>query len=180
MVKNKKLHSKKLYLLLTLLAIALILGGYLLVNAKRDHSPSTNPISSASKSGDINYNPPTNSEISDTEKHKEDLANNPTPPTGNTSDGKKTVTPIISYADKSTINAYVTGIFEEGGVCTATLTKGTRVITKTSTGFQNASYTQCAPIDLSGGSVDSGDWSIVVSYSSKTASGKSETLVKKL
>lgn len=181
MVKNKKMPLRKLHLVAIILIAALLLGGFMFYKTqKQENTTSSPPISADTKGNDVNFNPPSEAEISDTEQHKKELANDTLPSTGNTTDGRKVVSPVISYVDKTTVNAYVTGIFEEGGTCTATLTKGSKTITKTSTGFQNASYTQCAPMDLTGSSIESGDWSVVVSYSSSTASGKSETLVKKL
>jgi hypothetical protein len=94
--------------------------------------------------------------------------NSPTP-----TPAKKQVTVTITNANKDTVNAYVSGIFEDGGTCTATFTQGSTVVTRTSTGFKNVSYTQCAPIapNLPSG----GTWSVVVSYSSAAAEGTSKT-----
>jgi hypothetical protein len=81
--------------------------------------------------------------------------------------------------DKTTINAFVTGVFEDDGTCTATLTQGAQTITRTSVGFKNASYTQCTPINLSAANLGTSPWSVVVSYSSGTASGSSQAVTLK-
>lgn len=65
------------------------------------------------------------------------------------------------------------GVFEEGGTCTATFVKDGETRSKTSVGFQNSSYTQCAPIDLEPGFLTKGTWSVVVSYASPKAEGAS-------
>lgn len=122
----------------------------------------------------INYAPATPEEkqqVNDTKDKivadQKNAANTP-----KTSDNKKIVAPIITNTS-GLISAYVTGVFEEGGTCTATFVKDGETRSKTSAGFQNASYTQCAPIDLESGFLSKGTWSVVVSYASPTAEGAS-------
>lgn len=124
---------------------------------------------------DINFNPPTQQDKTINDQHKDELvkSQSATPTTYN--GNKKQVKPTITHADKTTVNAYVTGVFEDGGTCTVTLTQGNQTITKTSTGFQNASYTQCTPISLTDAGLSEGVWTVIVSYSSSTAEGKSES-----
>jgi len=84
---------------------------------------------------------------------------------------------VISSATSSGVSAYVTGVFEEEGACTVTATQDSKSYTKTSTGFQNASYTQCAPI-IWDAALTSGTWSIVVIYESKTTNSSQSTTIK--
>lgn len=127
----------------------------------------------------VNLNPPTEEEKQQPEARKDELGQPSSPPPVPTPSGKKAVTPIITNASQEQINTYVPGIFEEGGTCKATLTKGSKTVTKTSAGFENVSYTSCTPMNLSGSLTEKGTWSLVVSYSSASAEGKSAaTLVE--
>lgn len=89
-----------------------------------------------------------------------------------TASGKRQVVPIITSVDSLRLSAYVPGVFEEGGTCTAVFTQGSTRVTRQSAGFQNASYTQCAPITPS--LPNKGFWSVYVTYSSTTAEGQSK------
>ena len=123
----------------------------------------------------INFAPTSPVEQKETDDHKDELVKDQpatTPPAG-TSNGKKAVTPTITNADSQSINSYVMGIFEEDGTCTATFTRNGTTRTKTSAGFGNVSYTQCAPMDLESGFLSAGTWQVVVSYSSAKAEGAS-------
>lgn len=137
---------------------------------KPDATKTNNP------SEKVNYTPASPVEKKESEDNKDRIVeeqnqaqNTPTPSTGS----KKSVTPTIVSADSRNVSAYVTGIFEEGGTCTATFTKGAISKNVTSRGFQNVSYTQCAPINLADGSLSSGTWTLVVNYSSSTSKGES-------
>lgn len=89
-----------------------------------------------------------------------------------TTTGKKQVSITITSASSSSVNAYVTGVFEDNGMCSATFTQGTTAITRTSSGFSNVSYTQCTPITPNLPNNDG--WSVVVKYSSDAAEGTSQ------
>lgn len=179
MVKQKGSSKKNRKVLLISGAVVLITaaaaGIILWLNhASKNITPTANP--DTSKPG-INYSPPTEEEkqSANDEKEKiiqeEEQQNAPQPTTSN---GKQKVTPIISRATSDGISAYVPSIFEEGGTCTATFTKGSTKFTKTSDGFQNASYTQCAPIAVNSSDFSlKGSWSVQVSYSSAKAAGAS-------
>lgn len=89
---------------------------------------------------------------------------------------------IITYAaenEKSVqVSSYVAGIFEDGGTCTLTLTKGSMVVTRTNTSVADATHTTCPTftIDNSSNSVlDPGSWQAVVSYKSVSHSGQSDS-----
>lgn len=134
----------------------------------------TKPAVSTERSPTINYGPATETEKKEVDANKdrivkENQTTNTTPTAGS---GNKSVTPIITNTSRS-INAYVTGIFEDGGTCTATFTKDGTSLSKSSVGFQNVSYTQCAPIDETPGFLSSGKWSVTVTYTSPTAEGTS-------
>lgn len=93
---------------------------------------------------------------------------------------KKTVTPTITSdgynsAGQVEIDAYVAGVFEDGGTCTMTATQGSQRVTATSTGYKNVSQTSCHNIILDKSKFASGGtWTVTVEYSSNTAEGTSQ------
>jgi hypothetical protein len=179
--KKKRFTHKKLVICCL---IGLLIAAGVAVYAYRRHVKNkAAPVSVSSQTSGtsgstINLSPPTSQDKTDNNSHKDQLANGQSTSAVDTS-GKKRVTPTISYVDRSTVESFVTGVFENGGVCTATLTQGSQTVTKTSTGFQNASYTQCAPISLTGVNLGKGPWTVMVSYSSASAVGKSESTILK-
>lgn len=90
------------------------------------------------------------------------------------SDGRKAVTPVITEASASEVRAFVNGVIEDGGTCTATYSHGGDVITASSKGLSDAGHTTCGPMRPPGPVNISGDWSVTVTYSSSGYYGKSE------
>jgi len=164
----KKPHKKRLNIkALAIMGIAvLVVGGG--VYAYIRHRDQPKPISAPAG---VNLAPATPQEKAESQQNKERIVQQQatTPPTTST---KKSVGVVITNASMTSVNAYVTGVFEDGGVCTATFTQGTTTITKTSTGFSNVSYTQCPPITPNLPNTD--PWSVTMSYSSATAEGTSQ------
>lgn len=129
--------------------------------------------------GTIRYEAATKIEKQEAENNKNNIVksqqnknNNPSSP--NTSTQKQTVKPTITNTNGS-INAYVSGIFESGGTCTATFTKGSTTLTKTSAGFENVSYTQCTPINIDSSFLESGSWTVFIKYNSEKSEGMSDS-----
>jgi cytoskeletal protein RodZ len=118
----------------------------------------------------INLNPPTSQDVAANDAHKSDLATDK-PAQTTVVNGKKQVTPIITSTQQDGVNAYVPGVFEDGGICTLTASSGSKSINKTVTGFENASYTTCPPFNYQ---FSSGTWTLKVSYTSATAQGESQ------
>jgi cytoskeletal protein RodZ len=165
--KKSKLTKSSKRLLIVALVLLLGLGAYALFHHKQN-SPAKPAAKSnnSSPNSNINYGPPSDAEKQETQAHKEDLAQNP-PVSPPTSSGKKAVTPVITSTEGNQVYAYVPGVFEDGGTCTATF--GPQKLVKTSKGFANASYTSCTPI-----SIPTGFSTVVVSYSSSSAEGNSQ------
>lgn len=169
----KQLLVKK-WLLLSLLAVLIATGVWAFMRPDQNKStqtPQATNLDTTKSGASVNLSPPTNQEKQEADARKSEISSQPS--TATSSSGKKQVTPVITYADKNGANAYVPGVFEEGGTCTATFTKDANNIVATSTGFQNSNYTSCAPMKLPGPLNISGIWSVVVSYSSSTSQGKS-------
>ena len=174
-MKNKATKSKAKLSVLTGLILLVIAGGSFVAFRYFRHKTASKD-SSPKPTETINYSPASPVEKKESEDNKDRIVdeqnqaqNTPSSAAGT----KKSVTPTIVSADSHNVSAYVTGIFEEGGTCTATFTKDSTKNSQTSSGFQNVSYTQCAPISLADGLLSSGTWSLVVSYSSSTAEGAS-------
>lgn len=90
----------------------------------------------------------------------------------------QTVTPVLSRWDAATdpveVAGYVPGIFEDGGTCSYTFTRGSVSFTKTTSGFQDATHTSCAPADVNRSSFSQdGTWSVILKYKSVTSVGSS-------
>jgi hypothetical protein len=156
-----------------LVAVLVALAGYLAVN-RRNTSNVPGADNNTVSSENIQFPGPTEQELSDTDKHKENLANNDQQ-TGNSNE-KITVTPVITSANVNEVRGYVSGIAEDGGKCTATYTRGATTFTRTSTGILNVSNTICQPIKTSRSDFAvSGIWSVTLAYSSSSAEGISQT-----
>lgn len=160
-------HRRRI-VIITLVAVVLVgaSGGiYLFKNrAPSNDTPARKPT--------INYAPASDTDRKENDDTKDRIVNEQkqNPSTDPAPTQKKAVTPTITGTTGS-IKAYVNGIFEEGGTCTATFTKDGTTLTKSSAGFQNVSYTQCAPISIGDGFLSPGTWSMTLNYSSATAEG---------
>ncbi len=173
-MKNYKYKKVKRSKKLAVLLICVLFGGIGLLAYAHYHTKAGVPVSNGQT---IIYAPATDEEKKNNGSNKEQIvANNNiqnTPPqTPGSNTQKKSVTPIITNTSSS-VNAYIPGIFEEGGVCTASFTKAGITKTKTSVGFQNVSYTQCSPIVLENNYLSTGQWVVTVNYNSISASGTS-------
>lgn len=91
---------------------------------------------------------------------------------------KRSIDVGVSYAnvsdDKLEIRAFTNGVVESTGTCTAEASKGTAKVTASSEAFIDASSSICNPIYIPTSQLQSGEWNVVVTYSSPTASGKSD------
>ena len=125
----------------------------------------------------INYSLPTEQEIKDSQDGKKNSGvQETTEPTGTVSVG-------ISYAQYDDqegvidIRAFVPDAIEGDGTCTATLTKNGEVVTRASKAFIDSSTSQCEPIQLALEDFPEGvTRDLVVSYSSSTSKGTSDTV----
>jgi len=161
-------------LLAVVMGAIIVLSAGAFVWAKYDNNqsgleePAESSDTSPDGSNSVNLNPPTDEEISETEQHKQQLAQN-----DNQSSGTASV--VITEASGSVVRAYVSGVFEDGGTCTATATQDSQTKSGASTGFKNVSYTQCPPIYWN---LPPGSWTVTVEYKSDSTSGKQTTNIK--
>lgn len=176
--KRTFLTTRKKLLLASLVIVAAIASVYAFGLSPFNNSKADNGIVELAERG-VNLDPPTTGEKSEAELHKDELAAQNKKPSSSEDVGnaaaKKQVTPLITRADQNEVRAYVPGIVEGGGTCTATLSKGSTSISRISEGIANSSVTNCRPIDLSSVQFpQKGQWTLVVSYNSTAASGKTE------
>lgn len=176
--QNKtKTSKKKLLIVGGAVAAALLLGGGIFWLANRNDStisdgnddPTATTLDNQGET--ISLDPPSESDKQETEQHKQDLGNQAqNPPVGSNA-----VTPVITSASVNGVYAYVPGIFEEGGTCTANFSSGNQKFSRASQGFQNVQNTGCAPINLSRSDFPSaGTWNVTVTYTSPKATGTSQ------
>jgi len=175
--RAKSNSRKALYLLLVaVLLIATVSAAYLFL--KHNDKPG---FSKTTTGHDVNLQPPTPEEKQETDEHKDSLAEKdavPTPPPPSP-DGLKQVTPFITFAGQEggdvSISGYVPSIFEEGGTCTATFSNGSNTHSQQSKGFSDFKQTTCTPMTVPRTSfTTAGTWNVVLSYSSKSATGSSQ------
>jgi len=131
----------------------------------------------------INYGPPTEEEIENSQNAKKDIIKEDEAKESESGGANlKKVSVGVSHADmfegNVEVRAFVSGVVEGTGTCTATLTlSGAQTVTKSSEAFIDASTSQCKPIliPLSAFSKD-GEWTLVVNYKSPTSTGESEKI----
>jgi hypothetical protein len=127
----------------------------------------------------VNLKPATKTEKQEAENKKKEIVQEQQEAAAKTSGSGNSTTDsqvTITAADEREVRAFVSGIFEEGGTCTAKATQGTKSITAQSEGFGNVSYTQCAPITWPT-LLSSGFWNIAFTYqSAKTTASTTKTI----
>ena len=169
-------NKKRLVIVVTLMAI----GGLTTVLYLKYHRTST--AVPTIQTNTTTFTPPASIDQNKPQETTTDSKTSTNQPV-NTSKNKSSkivVAPTILSADKNGLNGFVSGIFEDGGICTAVFTRASQDITVSTTAFSNASYTSCAPIKLSSPINISGNWSVVLKYSSTTADGSSSPYLFKV
>ncbi len=172
-MKRINFNSRKFLLISTAAVVIVTAAGYLYYRNRNSVNP-VPPATTGANNVDTNLAPATAEEKQEAADNKDRIIQQQQQAqqqTNNPSTGKKTVTVIVT-GTTGTVNAYVQGVIEDGGTCTATFTQGSQVVTATSTGFANVSVTNCPPITPPAATT-SGSWNVVVSYSSTTSTGAS-------
>ena len=180
MTKIKKV-SKKI-IVGGLVALLIVAGaGALYIKNRNDATKSTDVASSPQET--LNLDPPTDEDAKRADENKQEILRRDeelkTQQTTTETSGKKNVKPVITYAGQygNSVEAggYV-NVFEEGGTCTATFTRGSAKITKTVQAIRGANSVNC-PVMAANSSEFSqkGTYSVTVSYNSATSTGVSDT-----
>lgn len=162
---RKKLKNKKIILLIVILVLAIAVGSFLYYKSQRDDSTSDF----------INYNPPTKSEREAANSQKENnierekVDNAPVSQTA-----EVMIVDASQYNQTIEVRAYISNIYEDGGTCFVTFTRGGQTVSRQSKGFKDATTTQCEPFNIPRSEFTAtGDWKVTVTYSSSAAKGES-------
>jgi hypothetical protein len=172
-------YNRRLLVLgLAIIAVlALAGGGYAAWSSHRASMANKAADSTELTVSGINYSPPTDQEKQDADDSKQkalDQASRGDNPSTGTREVSVTITSAQQNGDQVLVRAYVSGVTEDGGTCTATFSNGTDTVVKTSQGVQDATTTICSPLQLPRSELPAaGNWSIVVSYKSSAAMGVS-------
>lgn len=173
--KKRRLSPKPI--VLATLGCLLLLAALLFYRNTRNQTVATQGQSPDASASQINLDPPTEEDLKDNSRNKDDLVNRPD---DQPSDEKKKVTPVITFVGVRNgnvdVRSYVSEVYEATGTCTATLTKDGEKVSREVEGLQDATYTRCDRVLIPVDDFDSsGKWLLVVTYESPTASGSSES-----
>jgi hypothetical protein len=163
--------------LIAAILFVVALGGVAFALQQRQDEPEEVAVNETSSK---KYDPPTEEEKAQADTHKDELVDRMNEEKKQSESAtKKQVAPVITNVGQSgddiRIMGYVAGIFEDNGTCTATFTRGSLTVTRTSDGFTNVSTTDCAPISAPGSAFpEGGEWQVILSYTSAAAAGSSQ------
>lgn len=168
--KNMKKHK---YVIVIVATVVLVLVGA--VTSYYIAKPDQPVVKSGPRTiNDVDYSEPTAEEeqAGDAQKKTQearDELNKLPPPTA----ASVSIVDSSQYGDMFEIRAYISNIFEDGGICTATFSKeGAATVTQSATAAASATTTHCQTIDVPVSTFsDKGAWQLVISYQSDTASG---------
>jgi hypothetical protein len=161
-------------LLVSGFVLLLFITSALYVLNTRRNSENEGTDTDSSNSEDIDLSPGTVQDQQQVDQHKENLVKREAQDPPASDSGKKKVTPTIISASATSVKGFVPGIYESGGSCTAIFTKGSEQFSKQSAAVKGATTTDCTPISMTRGDFPStGEWSLVLTYSSATAEGSS-------
>jgi len=168
-MKKLLFGTKKQKIISVTLLVLLLVGGCYAFYRTQIYEPS-NPTTADGKP--VNLEPATEEDKQDNDQTKEAAVKQAElekqQPAN--SAGKKSATIVITQASSTGVRAYISNVFEDNGTCAATAVLGSQSQSKSSTGFQNVSYTQCAPIDWDT-PLSPGTWTITLRYDSASAQG---------
>ena len=96
-----------------------------------------------------------------------------------TASGLKVAKPIITFVDDHEADAIVVGgevsnINETGGKCTIVFSKGSNVVSVSTSTLPNASYISCEAGRIEKSKLSAGEWKVKIQYKSNYAEGESE------
>jgi len=134
----------------------------------------------------INYGPPTEEEIENSQDAKKKLLENEKSDDKSDDGTRRKVNVGVSHSEvidgNVEIRAFISGVVEGTGTCTATLSQsGEPSVVRATKAFVDTSTSQCEPILIPVNEFSqSGGWTLVVSYKSPTSSGESEKIPVKI
>lgn len=181
MLRLKLSLSKHQTIILGVVTILLAVAGIFFIRSvSTNNTPA--PTITTKDGKKVTLAPPTKEEKQEVEDHKSELvkatAYNSSDSTTQTKTSNVIITsPTLANPSPQGVRAYVSGVFEDTGTCTATATQGTTTVSKSSAGFENVSYTQCAPIDWDS-PLGKGKWTITLSYKSVSTTSSQSVAIE--
>jgi len=177
--KGFEMRSRKTLIILAASLLLLTGSASAWYATKSDDKKQEQAESTQDAHTDEQFPGPTDQEKEDANQHKDDVVKQQEVES-NPQSGQKAVTPVITNALQNDqeifAGSYVPGVFEEGGTCTYTFTKGSLSLVKTNKGTPNVSTTNCENVRIPRSEFsEPGSWALVVSYSSPKAKGSSES-----
>lgn len=163
-------------LIVSLLVVAIGGFAHFILNKKDTNTDNQQPTQI------INYNPPTDQEKQAGDDVKKSLAEseNNQSNNGSSSSVDVLITDASQYGNAIEVRAFVPNYFKDG-TCTVVFTKGTDKIEKITPAYRDSSTTVCTNPKIDRGEFPvSGDWKVVVIYTSSDVSGMSQTQTIKI
>jgi len=174
-------------ILTALIILAVIIGGALGLHKLNvinlPFLPDTKNQQDKSNAKDsINYNPPTEQELKETEQFKNNQVTDgtPTPPHSPSPEQTRESSEVIvtswgynAISAAAEVTGYIQKV-ESGGVCTLVLQKGGQTVTTTGNATVNAQSTSCGVISIERSRLSAGNWEATLSYKSATTEGSSK------
>ena len=168
-------HSKKRLIILVALGTALLaLAGIVYFLSSPAHNTPTSDKSASDDYNKVDYSPANQTDKTYNDQIKENITPTPNDSPSNSS-ANIVIVDASQYNDTIEVRSFISNLVENSGTCTFTFTgPGTKVI-KTAAATADASTSRCANTKIPVTEFDAkGTWQIVISYSSSSASGKSE------
>lgn len=174
--------KKKLIIILTVI-ILLLITGLLVANQSNNKdgriSKSADGASNAPGSTKLNLDGPTEEDKKQVEDNKQKLVEQAVEAQKKPAPGKKQVVPTIvdagQYEQVIEVRAFIPGIYEAGGTCKVTFSKGSDSFIRVIDAVQDATTTRCKTLNVARGEFTSkGSWLAIVNYDSPAAAGDSQ------
>lgn len=181
MPMNIRIRKKQTKIFLPIIAAVLLVGAFLFLFFTHTwpFSQSQSDTAETRPTNSVDYSAPTDNEIKDSQNAKKQ--NYADSDNQNANGATKNVTVGTTYADVNSnnqleIRAFIGGVVEGNGTCTATVSKGATTVTASNPAFIDVSTSICEPIYIDKTRFTAGTWSVTVSYSSPDAKGSSEPI----
>lgn len=195
--QNNKPRNRVKVIIATLTLIVAVVAGYAVFAKTNNYWPFQSSVksSASTQQESTENNPNDESHIDDQPATKKDQenANNQKQSTydrqqagkenssnnDNTDSSSKmsvsvTITTIYQQENEVHVNGFVTGVVEDGGTCTLTLTdESGKKVSVSRSGHENATNTTCGQSSIKTSQLHTGKWTASLVYASSKASGTS-------
>lgn len=173
MVKHKNKQQNKKLLIIGIVVALLLVGGAAFA-LTRNNTPNNSPVDDG-----INFEPATEDEKAENDRHKEDIVKqNETAKTpGSQPEDNKNVEVIITGASQNTstntveVRGYA-NTFDDNGTCSLQLQKNSVTVSTSKAATQNVSTMSCGKLTIERSKLSAGTWTAILSYKSSESSGR--------